>query len=104
MARFAVQAEELAGVGPERVSRHGTAVAKLDESLDDVLASARPAAEAVVRAFKELTPDEVSVEFGLSIDAEAGAVFARAGVGAHFTVNLKWAPEQGRRDGAATGR
>jgi hypothetical protein len=92
VAKFEVQAEDLAGVGPERVSRHGTAVAKLDESLDDALASARPAAEAVINAFKELTPDEVSVEFGLSIDAEAGAVFAKAGIGAHFTINLKWTP------------
>jgi hypothetical protein len=30
------------------------------------------------------------VEFGLRLDAEAGAVFAKAGIGAHFTITLNW--------------
>jgi hypothetical protein len=88
---FDVEPSELALVGPERVSRQGDAVvARLETSVDEALASARPAAAAVVRAFRELAPQDVEVEFGLRIDAEAGAVFARAGVGAHFTVKLKW--------------
>ena len=91
VARFDVDAQEVAGVGPERVSRRGQAtVARLDSSLDEALASARPAAEAVIATFQALTPDELSVEFGLRLDAEAGAVFAKAGVGVHFTVTVKW--------------
>jgi hypothetical protein len=93
VAKFDVDVDEVAGVGPERVSRRGQAtVAKLDESLDEALASARPAAEAVIATFQAMTPDELNVEFGLRLDAEAGAVFAKAGVGAHFTVSLKWRP------------
>ena len=68
----------------------GAIVAKLDQSLDDALASARPAAEAVINAFRALSPDAVTVEFGLRLDAQAGAVFAKAGIGAHFTVTLNW--------------
>lgn len=102
VARFDVESEEVAAVGPERVSRHGHAtVAKLDESLDAALASARPAAQAVVDTFREMTPDEVNVEFGLRLDAEAGAVFAKAGVGAHFTVSLRWTPSPESGSGAA---
>lgn len=83
--------DDLNGVGPERVSRTGaTVTAKLDESLDDALASARPAAEAVIATFRNLSPNGITVEFGLRLDAEAGAVFAKAGVGAHFTVTLDW--------------
>jgi hypothetical protein len=83
--------DDIAGVGPEKVSRSsGTVVARLDESIDDALASARPAAESIIQTFRDLSPDSVSVEFGLRIDAEAGAVFAKAGVGAHFTVTLSW--------------
>ena len=41
--------------------------AKLDEPLDKALASARPAAESVIDTFKALSPNEMSVEFGLNI-------------------------------------
>jgi hypothetical protein len=83
--------DDVTGVGPERVSRNGdTVVAKLDESLDQALASARPAAEAVVNSFRALSPNAIAVEFGLRVDAQAGAVFAKAGVGAHFTITLNW--------------
>jgi hypothetical protein len=83
--------DDVNGVGPERVSRTGaTVTAKLEESLDDALASARPAAEAVVATFRNLSPNGIAVEFGLRLDAAAGAVFAKAGIGAHFTVTLEW--------------
>ena len=83
--------DDVVGVGPENVSRSdGAVVARLDQSMDDALASARPAAEAVIDTFRALSPDSVAVEFGLRLDAEAGAVFAKAGVGAHFTVTLSW--------------
>ena len=83
--------DDVTGGGPESVSRKdGTVVAKLDESLDEALASARPAAESVINTFRALSPDSVAVEFGLRLDAEAGAVFAKAGIGAHFTITLNW--------------
>jgi hypothetical protein len=89
--KFDIDDQEVEGVGPENVSRTGaTVVAKLDESLDEALASARPAAEAVINTFRALSPDAIAVEFGLRLDAEAGAVFAKAGIGAHFTVTLNW--------------
>jgi hypothetical protein len=91
-AFFAV--DDDAAVGPERVSRNGMLVARLDTSLTDALAAARPAAEAVIDVFKQLRPDEISVDFGLAIDAQAGAVFARAGVGAHFNISVKWIPPE----------
>ena len=93
IATFDVDDDDVLGVGPERITRReGRTIAKLDESLDSALASARPAAEAVLDTFRHLSPDGVTVEFGLRLDAEAGAVFAKAGVGAHFTVTLDWKP------------
>lgn len=83
--------DDATGVGPENVSRKdGTVTAKLDTPLEEALASARPAAEAVINTFRALSPDAVAVEFGLRVDAQAGAVFAKAGAGAHFTVTLNW--------------
>jgi hypothetical protein len=76
--------------GFEPVAKGKTVIAELDTSIETALASVRPAAQAVIDTFKALTPDEVSVEFGLRLDAEAGVVIARTGISAHFTVSLKW--------------
>jgi hypothetical protein len=91
---FAV--DDATGVGPERVSREdGAVIAKLDEPLDKAVASARPAAETIINTFRELRPGEITIEFGLNIDAQAGAVFAKAGIGAHFDITLKWSADVG---------
>ncbi len=89
----------------ERVSRRGAnVVAELDERLEGTLASVRPAAQAVVDAFAALSPDEVSVEFGLRLDAEAGAVIAKTGISAHFTVALRWSrADEGDPHSASSG-
>ena len=80
--------------GPERVSRRGdNVIATLDERLDTTLSSVRPAAENVLHTFAGLGLDNVEVEFGLNIDAEAGAVIAKTGVSAHFTIKLTGKPQ-----------
>ncbi|WP_445150430.1 CU044_2847 family protein [Baekduia sp. Peel2402] len=89
IAKFEV--EDHRPPGPERVASDGRrSVAKLAHSLEDILRPARPAAEAVVETFRAMAPDEIEVEFGLEVDAEAGVVFAKSGAKAHFTVSLKW--------------
>jgi len=35
-------------------------------------------------------PNETEIEFGLKIDAAAGAVFAKAGAEATFNIKLTW--------------
>jgi NTP-dependent ternary system trypsin peptidase co-occuring protein len=88
---FAV--DDATGVGPQRVTReNGAVIAKLDEPLDQAIASARPATETIINTFRTLSPDEINIEFGLNIDAQAGAVFAKAGIGAHFNITMKWTP------------
>jgi Trypsin-co-occurring domain 1 len=85
--------ENLAAVGPQRVSRQGSnIVVQLDERLNDALATVRPAADAVIRTFQTLRPHELTVEFGLRVDAEAGCVIAKTSMAGHFTVTMKWSP------------
>jgi hypothetical protein len=92
--KFDIDEADISSVGPERVSRKGqTIVAELDQSLEQALASARPAAQAVLDTFRAIGPDHVSIEFGLRLDASAGAVIAKAGIEAHFTVTLNWDPK-----------
>ncbi|QEV65227.1 hypothetical protein CP982_40210 [Streptomyces spectabilis] len=37
-------------------------------------------------------PDEVEVEFGITLDAESGALIAKVSAGASLTVRLAWGP------------
>lgn len=88
---FDVDDADIPRVGPERVSRRGDAiVAELDASLEQTLAAARPAAKAVLDAFRAMGPDRVEIELGLRLDVAAGVVIAKAGAEAHFTVTLGW--------------
>jgi hypothetical protein len=110
MAKTLVQAEtdggtisfavdDVVGVGPQRVSReNGAVIAKLDEPLEKAIASARPATESIINTFGALSPNELTVEFGLNIDAQAGAVFAKAGIGAHFNITMTWTPAKAPKD------
>ena len=91
--------EDIADVGPEHVSRRGDAIlAQLDTSLEEALASTRPAAQAALETFRSLGPDQVAIEFGVRLDASAGAVIAKAGIQAHFNITLTWNPETAPSD------
>ncbi|MFI6010741.1 CU044_2847 family protein [Streptomyces sp. NPDC051243] len=99
---------EVAGDGPagvQRVSRGGV-VAGAAETLQQALARVRPALGAVVDHARELPrpPESVTVEFGITLSAEAGVVVARGSTEAHFTVSMEWANPvgsgvPGQRDG-----
>jgi hypothetical protein len=80
--------------GVERVARRG-GVIEAGERLEEVLARARSTIGAVVDSVRSFAPDEYEIEFGLKLNAEAGAVVARTAVEGHFTIKLAW-----RRDGA----
>jgi alkanesulfonate monooxygenase SsuD/methylene tetrahydromethanopterin reductase-like flavin-dependent oxidoreductase (luciferase family) len=78
--------------GVVRASRPGEVVATAAESFQAALARFRPMASAMVTQFRELgeRPQEISVEFGLKLTAEAGMVIAQTGGEANFKVSLVW--------------
>jgi hypothetical protein len=85
-----------AGMG--RVGRLGDAAARASITYDQALDSIRRAADATLRQFRQMAtrPDQVEVEFGVRLTAEAGAIMARTGGEAQLTVRLTWsatAPE-----------
>ncbi len=67
-------------------------MAKASQTFDEALDKIRPAADILVAKLRGLTdpPDEMAVQFGLKLSAEAGAVVAAAGVEANYTVTLTW--------------
>ena len=71
----------------------GEAVAKSAEALDSSMDTIRYMAKRVTSTMDSLgdvKPDEVTVEFGIKFDAEAGAIIAKAGIEASLRVELVW--------------
>jgi|ERR1022692_2184125 hypothetical protein len=85
---------ELAAVRP------GQIVARAQESLEAALDQIRPAIGAVVRQLAAMSPDEATVEFGILLGAETGAVVAKGTAEVHFAVTLTWKRPAGDRSPA----
>jgi hypothetical protein len=62
------------------------------EAFEDTLATIRPAADALLNTLTDLhqAPDEIGVEFGVQLSAQAGAVIATLGTAANFKITLTW--------------
>lgn len=74
------------GLGQDRLVEH------TERSFDQAIDHIRPAASAMIAKLKGIpdAPDEVTVEFGVELSAEAGAFIASASTAANFKVSLTW--------------
>lgn len=80
--------------GPVPASR-GDLLLQAGETLEQSFQRVMPALTAVATRLRELSPDQLSVEFGLTLTAEAGVIVAKGGAEVHFTVNLAWSRSPG---------
>ncbi len=66
---------------------------KVAQSLDDAFVHVRNAAEAIQQALKTMvtSAQQVSVEVGFEVGADAGVVLASTSAGAHVRLVLTWA-------------
>ena len=71
-------------------------VAKAVHTFETALEKVKPAASAIIAKLRDLSdpPDEIGVEFGLKLSAEAGAFVASAGAEANYKVTLNWKREK----------
>ncbi|WP_308307494.1 CU044_2847 family protein [Streptomyces sp. ISL-10] len=80
--------------GLVKVARPGHVVARASQSLGDMVAGIRPVAQSFVDSSRGMAhaPDEIGVEFGLSLSllAEADVVISRTAAQADFKVSLTW--------------
>lgn len=83
-----------------RVGRGGRTVARAERTLGQMLDTVRPVAESFVGRFSDMAqaPDEITLEFGVSLSAEADVVIASTATAANFSVTLTW----NRRDRPGT--
>jgi hypothetical protein len=96
-----VEVEDVAPDGPvTRGFRDNRVVEHAQQSFDQAIGRVEPAAMALVTRFRAMAdaPDELVVEFGLQLSAEAGAFIAAVSSTANFQVSLTW-----RRDRSAAG-
>ncbi len=80
----------------DRGGRDDKTVEKANQTFETALDTVKPTANAVISKLRDLydPPDEISVEFGLKLSAEAGVVLAAAGIEANYKVTLKWKKEE----------
>lgn len=66
------------------------------QTFEAALDKIRPAAQAVIAKLRALhdPPDQITVEFGLKLSAEAGAIIAAATTEANYKVTLTWKREE----------
>ena len=81
---------ELAALHP------GEVVARARDSVEAAMDGIKPAISAVASRLKEMSADEVVVEFGIVLGAETGVVIAKGTADVHFTVKLTWQKGPGR--------
>src|SRR5690606_4505655 len=100
--------------GFQSVSRTGQLIHDASGKFEDAFRNVRDAAESALASLRggDLDPDAVELEFGVKLNAAAGAVIAKTSVEGHLKVKLTWGrprpegPETrwvGRRRAAAPG-
>ena len=69
----------------------------LNLAMGTIRAMAYRVAKTVNALEDKARPDEAEVEFGITLDAESGALLAKASAGAQIKVKLKWIVAQPER-------
>ncbi|WP_330286780.1 CU044_2847 family protein [Streptomyces sp. NBC_00576] len=80
--------------GPVKAGRIGEAVRELPSSLREALGPVTDMAREAMEQVRSAGPDEVEIEFGVDLAAEAGAVITRTSAGCHLRVTVKWSRER----------
>ncbi len=77
--------------GPVKAGRVADAVQELPQTLQEALVPVRETARSVLEQLRQAGPEEVEVEFGVSLSAQAGAAVIAKGQGAvHLKVRVLW--------------
>jgi hypothetical protein len=82
-------------------SRPGAVVVRAAGTLDDALDQLQPVVQALHRRLTAVSPEEASIEFGITLGAESGVIVAKGKADVHFTVTLTWKGST-RQAGATT--
>ncbi|MER7952632.1 CU044_2847 family protein [Streptomyces sp. NPDC096079] len=75
-----------------RVGRGSRTITRAEQSLEQMLDVVRPVADAFVGRCRGMlrSPDEATLEFGMSLSADAKVLIAGSSAEANFSVSLTW--------------
>jgi hypothetical protein len=76
--------------GPVKAGRVGDAVRDLPVTLQGALEPITDAARAALVQLRKARPAEITVEFGVALAVEAGAVITTTQAGGHLKVTRSW--------------
>ncbi|OFI36919.1 hypothetical protein BIU82_10855 [Arthrobacter sp. SW1] len=78
--------------GGGHAADHTGVFARAQQSFERALSNVRPAVQGVINELLSIEhrPDEVCVEFGIDMHAEAGAFIAAASAKSNFNVTMTW--------------
>ena len=98
---FVVEVEEGPRGAVTRGGRREELLVEAGQTLEDALERVEPALRALVDRLRDIAqrPDEISVTFGLSLSADLGALIARTGGEANFSISVTWSREEPGRAG-----
>ncbi|MEU0184327.1 CU044_2847 family protein [Streptomyces sp. NPDC006207] len=76
--------------GPVKAGRVSEAIHDLPQTLQEALGPVTDMARAALEQLRKAGPDEVEVEFGVDLSAQAGAVIAKSEASCHLRVTVTW--------------
>lgn len=79
------------GIGPVKAGVTADKVEELRHNLRTVLRPVAQASEEMLAELRAAGPDQVKVEFGVTLAVAAGAVIAKSETSCHFKITLSWA-------------
>lgn len=85
-----VERPDLVDGGPVKAGRVGDTVRELPVTLEGALEPITQAARATLAQLRKARPDEITVEFGVDLAFEAGAVITKSQAGCHLRVTVSW--------------
>lgn len=76
--------------GPVKAGRIGDAMRELPATLQESLEPVTEAARATLEQLRKARPDAITVEFGVNLAVEAGAVITKSRADGHLKVTVSW--------------
>lgn len=89
--------------GPVKAGRIGDSVRELPVTLEGALEPVTEAVHATLGQLRRARPDQITVEFGVDLAVEAGAVITKSQAGCHLKVTASWQHDGSGHPRAATG-
>lgn len=87
--------------GPVKAGRVSDAIQELPATLQEALRPITEAAHATLDQLRKASPDAITVEFGVDLAVEAGAVITKSSANCHLKVTMMWNKDVPVHSGAA---